>query len=72
MEAAGFAVSRPRRTQEPFHTTLAVVDPSVAPVADILAALNGNITVWSPEPVVMGEFLMDFPPLVIAAHNKTT
>ena len=71
MQTAGFDVPRPRSTQEPFHTTLGVVDPSVAPVGEILAALNGNITTFSPVPVVIDGFDLLFPPVHIAAHNGT-
>ena len=71
MVAAGYPVPRPRSTQEPFHTTVGVVNPSVCPAAELLTALNGNITVFTPEPVLIDSFDLAFPPVHVVAHNDT-
>ena len=71
MVAAGFAVPRPRATQEPFHTTIGVVNPAVCPAAALLSALSANVTDFSPEAVYIEAFDLAIPPVHVAAHNDT-
>ena len=42
-QRAGVPISRPRSLQEPFHSTLGVVEAGY-PLVDALAAINGNIS----------------------------
>ena len=59
--ASGIPIQYPRSAQEPFHSTLAVVN-STYPVATVLDQLNTQITVWNSQPILIDHFLLEFPP----------
>lgn len=72
MSAAGVPVRVPRSAQEPFHTTLGVVDPSACPFDELLATLTANFTSFSPQGVLIDAFDMIVPPVSVLAYNNTS
>lgn len=58
--AIGIPLHRPRSSQEPFHSTLAVVN-STFPIADALAHINASIPVFSTTAFALDEFATDIP-----------
>jgi len=70
MIAHGIPVNRPRSQQEPFHSTLAVVD-YYFPVDEALAAVNAKIPIYNSQPMIVDQFTMLFPPHEFYASNST-
>jgi 2'-5' RNA ligase len=61
MREAGVAIHTPRSLQEPFHSTLGVVDGHTYPVERALTAVNTQIRDWTGGlPLTLKEFTINF------------
>jgi len=68
LEQEGIRIHVPRKHQEPFHSTLAVVDSSY-PLDKVLKEINTQIPVFSPIPVTISCFTSVIPPVTYCSNN---
>lgn len=61
---------RPRSQQEPFHSTLGVVNNSY-PVDQVVERINNEVTQWNSNPISIYHYLMEIPLRRFTTVNST-
>jgi len=70
INASGIPIHKPRSAEEPFHSTLGVVD-SGYPIDKVIDQINQQFPVFNSEPIIISSFFSILPPWIFNANGSS-
>jgi len=71
INASGIPIHLPRSEQEPFHSTLGVVEGSY-PIEEVIAQINQQLPVFNQQPIEISSFFSVFPPWIFNSNSSSS